>query len=138
MTVAGSESFTISTACIVSAEFILDIPKNRDARTGNDGITLIVQGKILAAVGDDAPIDNTRQIALWSTVPSGRADCYRNVTLKNVRGKVVVREYNLPNAFVADYRENFSDKAGVGTFTLKIKQKKERIEHVEVSGGYLD
>ena len=137
MTVAGAESFAIPKECITSAEFITDIPKNSDARTGDVGTTLIVEGKILTATDGD-PLDSTRQIALWSAVPSRRAECYRNVTLRNIRGDVVVREYTLPNAFVVGYSESFNDGEGVGTFVLKIKQKKDRIEHVIVSGGYLN
>ena len=135
MTVAGLETFTIPKECIVSAKFITDIPKDSDARTGDVGTTLVVEGKILTAV-DGAPLDSTRYMALWSAVPSKRPDCYRNVLLKNVRGNVVLREYNFPNAFVVDYKESFDDEEGVGTFTLKIKQKKDRIEYVTVNGGF--
>jgi len=136
MTVAGADTFTISKKCIVSAKFTTDIPKDSDARTGDVGTTLVVEGKILTAV-DGGSFDSTRQLALWSVVPSKRAECYRNVILKNVRGNVTVREYVFPNAFVVDYKENFDDNEGVGTFTLTIKQKKDRIEHVSVSGGFL-
>ena len=136
MTVAGSDTFTIPKECIESAKFITDIPQDSDARTGDVGTTLIVEGKILTATDGD-PFDSTRQMALWSAVPSRRAECYRSVMLKNVRGDVVVREYVFPNAFVVDYNERFDDAEGVGTFTLKIKQKKDRIEHVAVNGGFV-
>jgi len=136
MMVAGVETFTIPKECIVSAKFVTDIPKNSDARTGDVGTTLVVTGRVLTAVDGD-PFDSTRQMALWSAVPSKRTDCYRNVLLKNVRGNVVIREYNFPNAFVVDYNESFDDEEGVGTFTLQIKQKKDRIEHVTVNGGFL-
>ena len=136
MTVVGAETFTIPKECIVSSKFITDIPKNSDARTGDVGTTLVVTGRILTAVDGD-PFDSTRQIALWSAVPSKRADCYRHVMLKNVSGNVTIREYSFPNAFVVDYKESFDDEEGVGTFTLKIKQKKDRIEHVMVNGGFL-
>ena len=135
MTVAGAETFTVSKECIASAKFITNITKDSDARTADMGTTLEIRGKVLTAVDGD-PFDSTRKMALWSTVPAQKADCYRNVTLKNVRGNVVVREYNFPNAFVVDYVENFDDKEGVGTFTLIIKQKKDRIEHVAVNGGF--
>jgi len=136
MTVTGADTFKVPKKCIVSAEFVSDIPMDSDARTGDVGTTLVVEGKILTAVGGEA-FDSTRQMALWSVVPSKRSDCYRDVMLKNVRGNVVVREYNFPNAFVVDYEERFDDADGVGAFTLKIKQKKDRIEHVTVNGGFL-
>jgi len=135
MTVVGAETFKIPKECIESAEFITDIPKDSDARTADVGTTMVIKGKILTAIDGD-PLDGTQQMALWSAVPAKRADCYRNVTLKNVRGNVVIREYMFPNAFVVDYVENFDDKEGVGTFELKIKQKKDRLEHVTVNGGF--
>jgi len=135
MTVVGADTFTVPKECIVSAEFITDIPKDSDARTADVGTTMVITGKILTAVDGD-PSDSTRQMALWSAVPAKKAECYRNVTVKNVRGNVVVREYMFPNAFVVDYVENFDDKEGVGTFTLKIKQKKDRLEYVTVNGGF--
>jgi len=136
LTVVGAETFTIPQECITSAEFITEIPKDSDARTGDVGITLIVEGKILAAKAGD-PIENTRQLALWAMMPSEKADGYRGVLLESVRGNVVLREYHLPNAFATDFKEDFRDKEGVGTFTVKLKQKKDRIESVTVNGGYL-
>ena len=135
MTVAGADTFTVPKECIESVEFITDIPKDSDARTADVGTTIIVRGKVLTALDGD-PQDSTRGMALWSAVPAKKADSYRAVTVKNVRGNVVVREYMFPNAFVVDYVENFDDKEGVGSFTLKVKQKKDRIEQVTVNGGF--
>jgi len=35
-----------------------------------------------------------------------------------------------------DYREEYGDAEGVGTFTLVIKQKKDKMAQVAVEGGY--
>ncbi len=48
----------------------------------------------------------------------------------------VVRKYTYPNAFVVDYKEDYGDTEGVGTFTLIIKQKKDKMAQVTVEGGY--
>ncbi|MNP63611.1 hypothetical protein D3C76_1590240 [compost metagenome] len=48
----------------------------------------------------------------------------------------VVREVSFPNAFVVDYTESFGDTEGVGTFSLYIKQKKDKTEFAKVLGGY--
>jgi len=135
MIVAGAESFEIPKECITSTKFITNIPKSSDARTGDVGTTLVVTGKILTAVDGD-PFDSTRKMALWSAVPAKKADCYRSVTVENIRGNVVIRNYVFPNAFVVDYVERYGDTEGVGTFTLTVKQKKDRLEHVAVTGGY--
>jgi hypothetical protein len=53
-----------------------------------------------------------------------------------MRGGIVEREYNLPNAFIVDYAEDFDDAEGTGTFTLVMKQKKDLIERVTIEGGF--
>jgi len=135
MNVVGTETFDIPRECIRSVTFSTDIPKDSDARTADVGTSLVVKGRVLTAVDGD-PFDSTRQIAVWSAIPATSAACYRNVTVKNVRGGIVEREYNLPNAFVVDYIEDFSDTEGTGTFTLVMKQKKDRIEKVTIEGGF--
>ena len=47
-----------------------------------------------------------------------------------------VRKYTYPNAFVVDYREDYGDVEGVGTFRLVIKQKKDKMANIAVEGGY--
>lgn len=135
MNVAGAEAFEVAKECIKSVQFTTDIPMDSNARTADVGTTMIVEGKILTAVDGD-PFDSTRQLALWSAVPAEDSKCYRNVTVENIRGGVVERKYTFPNAFVVDYVESFGDTEGVGTFTLKIKQKKDKIEKVLIEGGY--
>ena len=46
------------------------------------------------------------------------------------------RKYTFPNAFVVDYQEHFGDVEGTGTFTLMLKQKKDKLNNVAVEGGY--
>ena len=48
----------------------------------------------------------------------------------------VVRKYTYPNAFVVDYKETYGDVEGIGTFTLILKQKKDKMAQVSVEGGY--
>ena len=135
ITVTGAETFTIPKECIESAKFTTNIPKDCEACSSEVSKTLIIKGHILTSLDGD-PFDSTRHMALWSAVPSGLADCYRNVRLTHVLYGIAVREYTLPNAFVVDYNESFNDKAGEGTFTLMIKQKKDQIENVAVHGGF--
>jgi len=85
---------------------------------------------------DGDPFDSTRQLGLWSLVPAEKTDCYRNVTIEVIAASQVIRKYSYPNAFVVDYKENYGDVEGVGTFTLIIKQKKDKMSLVAVEGGY--
>ena len=58
------------------------------------------------------------------------------VTVEHVAGGVMERKYCFPNAFVLDYKEEFGDVEGTGTFTLVLRQKKDKIASVAVEGNY--
>lgn len=133
--VEGSEAFEISKECVKSVKMTTDIPQDSNARTKDVGASMVITGKILTAVGGD-PFDSTRKMALWSVVPAEKADCYRKVTIEYVAAGVMERKYCFPNAFVVDYKEDYGDDAGTGTFTLIIKQKKDKFNAISVEGGY--
>lgn len=133
--VEGMESFEIAKECVRSVKFSTDIPLDSNARTKDVGSTLTITGRILTAVDGD-PFDSTRKLALWSAVPAEKADCYRKVTIEHVAAGVMVRKYYFPNSFVIDYKEEYGDAEGTGTFVLVIKQKKDKIANITVEGGY--
>lgn len=133
--VEGLDSFEISKECVRSVKVATDIPLDSNARTKDVGATMVITGKILAALDGDVA-DSTRQLALWSLVPAEKADCYRKVTVEHIAGSIMERKYCFPNAFVVDYREEYGDVEGTGTFTLTVKQKKDKISGVAVEGNY--
>lgn len=133
--IEGKDSFEISKECVKSVTVTTDIPLDSNARTKDVGATMTISGKILAALDGDVT-DSTRQLALWSTVPAEKADCYRKVTVNHIAGSLVERKYSFPNAFVVDYKEEYADAEGTGTFTLVIKQKKDKIADIAVEGNY--
>ncbi|MCM1251944.1 MAG: membrane-associated protease 1 [Clostridium sp.] len=133
--VEGADAFEISKECVKSVKMTTDIPQDSNARTKDVGASMVITGKILTAVGGD-PFDSTRKMALWSVVPAERADCYRKVTVEYIAAGIMERKYCFPNAFVVDYREDYGDEAGIGTFTLIIKQKKDKFNAISVEGGY--
>ena len=135
VTVEGTESFEIAKECVRSVKFTTDIPLDSNARTKDVGCTLTISGRILTAVDGD-PFDSTRKLALWSAVPAEKSDCYRKVTIEHVAAGIMERKYYFPNAFVIDYKEDFGDVEGTGTFTLVIKQKKDKLSGITVEGGY--
>lgn len=106
--VEGSESFEVAKECVRSVKVTTDIPLDSNARTKDVGATMVITGKILAALDGDIT-DSTRKLALWSVVPAEKADCYRKVTVEHVAGGVMERKYCFPNAFVLDYKEEFGD-----------------------------
>ena len=135
VTVNGASSFEIAKECVQKIKFRTDIPLDSNARTKDVGSTLVISGRILTAVDGD-PFDSTRKLALWSAVAAEKADCYRKVTVEHIAAGVMERKYYFPNAFVIDYTEDFGDEEGTGTFTLKIKQKKDKLANITVEGGY--
>lgn len=133
--VEGNSTIDLGATSVTGVKVRMDIPQDSNARSTDLGSTLTVTGKILTAVDGD-PFDGTRQLGLWALVPAENADCYRKVTVEVIAASQVVRKYTYPNAFVVDYKENYGDEEGVGTFTLVLKQKKDKMDKILVEGGY--
>ena len=133
--IEGNESISLKETSIMTVEFTSDIPHDSNARSTDLGSTVQITGKILAAVDGEAA-DDTSKIARWALVPAENADCYRNVLIEVVNASQIVRQITLPNAFVIDYKEDFSDEAGTGVFTLLIKQKKDKMATLQFEGGF--
>ena len=129
--VEGNTTIELGTTSITGVKVSTDIPQDSNARSTDLGSTITVTGKILTAVDGD-PFDATRQLGLWALVPAENSDCYRKVTVE----VIAVRKYSYPNAFVVDYKEDYGDVEGIGTFKLIMKQKKDKMAQVSVEGGY--
>ena len=133
--VEGPSTIDLGTTIVTGVKFRTDIPDDSNARSTDMGSTVEITGKILTAVDGD-PFDSTRQLGVWALVPAEKSDCYRKVSIEVIAASQVVRKYTYPNAFVVDYKEDYGDTEGVGTFTLIIKQKKDKMAQVTVEGGY--
>lgn len=133
--IEGNESVSLRETNIINVEFTADIPHDSNARSTDLGSTLLITGKILAAV-DGETADDTSKLARWSLVPAENADCYRNVQVDVIAASQVVRQITLPNAFVIDYKEDFTDETGTGVFTLLVKQKKDKMTSLKFEGGF--
>ena len=136
VTVNGASSFEIAKECVQKIKFRTDIPLDSNARTKEVGSTLEISGKILVSTDGD-PFDSTRQLALWSVVPAEEALAYRQVEVEILNAGLVERKYSFPRAFVVDYKEDFSNSDGIGQFTITIKQKKDKLDKIEIEGGYI-
>lgn len=131
----GAETIELGLQSITQVKFETDTPNDSNARSTDVGMALLISGKILTAVdGDEA--DATLKLAQWSLVPAEKADCYRKVTVEVVAAEQVVREIYLANAFVVDFKEKYGDTEGVGTFTLLVRQKKDKNSLVQYKGGF--
>lgn len=135
LNIEGAETITLGEHSIVSCKFLTDTPDDSNARSTDVVNTLILEGKILTAV-DGETADDTMKIAKWSCVRAEEADSYRKATVEVVAANQIVRKVFFPNAFVVDYTEHYFDTEGVGTFTLVIRQKKDKFELTTIEGGY--
>ena len=133
--IEGSETIDLSIESVETVKVTTDTPKDSNARSKDVGSTITITGKILTAVDGD-PFDSTRQMGLWSLVPAEKADCYRKITVEVISADQIIRKITYPNAFVVDYKENFGDTEGIGTFTLVARQKKDKLTAVTIEGGY--
>ncbi|WP_124068049.1 membrane-associated protease 1 [Clostridium sp. E02] len=135
MKITGSESVELRETSIVKVVFGTDIPHDSNARSTDLGSTVLIEGKILAAVGGETA-DDTSKLARWSLVPAENSDCYRKVEIDVINASQVVRQINIPNAFVVDYSEDFTDDTGTGIFKLLVKQKKDKMINLKFEGGF--
>lgn len=135
LNIEGSESISLRETSITGVKFGADIPHDSNARSTDLGSTVLIEGKILAAV-DGEEADDTSKIARWSLVPAENSDCYRNVEITVVNASQIVRQITVPNAFVVGYEEDFSDDTGAGVFRLLIKQKKDKMVNLKFEGGF--
>jgi hypothetical protein len=133
--IEGNGTIEIKRDNVLSVEYRSDIPKDSNARSKDQGATLIVKGKILTGLGGVVG-DDTVAIGRWSVVPVEAADVYRSVKVDVLSANQVVRSYAFPNAFVVDYTEEYADQSGVGVFTLVVKQKKDLLKNIAIEGGY--
>ena len=117
--------------------FRVEVPPDSRARTKDVGVTLTLVGKIMA---DTAQLgnasDSTAKIMEWSVVPAEKKEAYRSVTVKIKSGGITTRQYELPNAFIVDYHEDFASADGIGEFTLVLQQMKNKLADVKVTGGF--
>lgn len=135
LNIKGAEEISLGMDNLLEASYKSDTPDDSDARATDLGVVISVKGKIITPVNGETE-DDTRKLAKWSLVSAEKADAYRDLTLDVISGDIVVRSIHLPNAFIVDYTENYTDKNGVGTFTAVFKQKKEKTEDVTLEGGY--
>jgi len=120
---------------ILTVSFDMDTPNDSNARSTDMNATLCITGKILTAL-DGAAADSSINIAKWSKVPAEDMTAYRKLEVEVINASQIVRKFTFPHAFVVDYTEDFGSSEGVGTFTLKVRQKKDKTDLVKIEGGW--
>ena len=113
-----SYKVTISDAllekCIEHVAFYVDTPDHYDMQTDPKN-SMIITGKIDTDEG-------TAILYKWALLPATNPDCYKEISVEYTKDNQLVRKVSFSKAFVVDYSESYSNHAGVGTFTLYIRQ----------------
>jgi hypothetical protein len=133
LSVAGGVNINLEEDQIINAIYRTDTPDDSNARSAEVGSELRIIGKIVKT-GVIGQSEDTLNMAKWSLAPASDPECYRKVTLVVLAAGQVTRKITMPNAFVVDYLEDFGANEGIGTFTLVMRQKKDKIDSVVIEG----
>jgi len=112
-----------------------ETPRTNDGRGTDTAVTMKLSGPI-RSVADGAITDETINLARWAT-EYDEAKAYSQATATAEASGQVLRNDVYPNAFVVSYSEKFDVAAGVGTFNMVLRQKKDLLELIQNTGGYL-
>ena len=132
--IEAKETIELGIETVETVVFDTDTPNDSNARSTDLGMGLTITGKIRANIAGVA--DDTVKIPTWALVPAEDAKCYGKVSVDVISGGKVVRQIVMDTAYVVSYQEKFGDESGVGTFILKVRQKKDMNNKVEYQGGF--
>ena len=115
---------------VLKVEFDSTIPQNADARSSNIEATITITGRVSYDADKGFMKDALKEIATWSMVKPNSPDTYKTVSVEfDHTGST--RSYELSNAFVVSFHEQFEDQNGF--FELVVRQKKDRLDGVSVA-----
>ena len=86
--VEGSESFEVAKECVRSVNVTTDIPLDSNARTKDVGATMVITGKILAALDGDITdstsedFDNKEGVGIFTLVLRQKKDKIASVAVE--------------------------------------------------------
>ena len=113
-----------------------ETPRTNDGRGTDTAVTMTISGPI-RSVADAATIsDETINLARWATEYDD-AKAYSVATSTAVASGQVLRNDVYPNSFVVSYSEKFNIGEGVGTYNIVVRQKKDLLEFIQNTGGYV-
>ena len=131
----GANAFNLTDETVEALKFRNASSDNSNARARDTFQTLVVSGRIRSTFGD-AVKDDTINAAKWALVPAVLPTAYQKITAIAVAAGQTTRKYEFSQGFVVKYTESFSDQSGVGSFEIEVRQKKDQLDQVKVSGGY--
>jgi len=132
--IEGPEQVDLGVEDILTVSFDMETPDDANARSTDLGSTLTITGKIIPRLGGLK--DETIKLAKWSKIPAEEEDAYQKLELDVINAGQTVRNFTFTHAFVVDYTEDFGSGEGIGTFTLRVRQKKDKTSEVGIAGGF--
>jgi len=112
-----------------------ETPRTNDGRGTDTAVSMMLSGPI-RSVADGAISDETLNLAKWATEYDD-AKAYSVATATAVASGQVLRNSVYQSAFVVSYSEKFDVASGVGTYEMVLRQKKDLLETIENTGGYV-
>jgi len=134
--VSGIHSADLPQESVKSFSAHTETPRTSDGRGVDTAVTLNVSG-VIRSVDENAIADETINLAKWATEYDD-AKAYSEVAATAIASGQVLRNVKYPQAFVVGYREKFDITKGVGTYDITLRQKKDLLNQVQVSGGFTD
>ena len=131
----GANAFSLTDETVETLAFENTSKDNSDARARDTYQTITASGRIRSALDGDLK-DDTIKAAKWALVPAALQTAYQKITATAVAAGQTTRKYEFTQGFVVEYSEVFTDQSGVGLFEFKLRQKKDQLDQVKVSGGY--
>ncbi|VBB08154.1 Hypothetical protein LUCI_3419 [Lucifera butyrica] len=116
---------------ITSANIGVSTPNDSMAKSSSVAGTLFVTGKLTHNNMLDASDKETSKLLKWSLVTAQNADAYRDVTVQVNTADQNFRTIHFPNAFIIDYNERYSTSAGMGEFSLVLRQKADKFTDIQ-------
>jgi len=115
---------------ILEVKFVSKIPESSNARSSDIVVFLTIKGRISFMESKTLMKDNMKNIAEWSLVRPSLVNSYKKVTLEYIHAGAP-RKYEIPQAFLISYTENFGRTDG--TFELVLKQKEDYVDDVTIA-----
>jgi hypothetical protein len=121
-------------ANIKECTFFSESPDSANARSTDVSNTLVIKGKLFSMMHEGEK-DDSIELAKWASIKAENPDSYCAICIEMWDADILVRKITFPNAFVVDYREDYFDTVGGGTFELKVRQKKDKAEKIIIEKG---
>ena len=133
--IEGVHSANLPQENVKSFKSHTETPRTNDGRGTDTAVTMTLSGPV-RSVDEAAIADETINLARWAT-EYDEAKAYSVATATAEASGQVLRNDVYPNAFVVSYSEKFDVAAGVGTFNMILRQKKDLLENIQNTGGYM-